>query len=206
MKLIPTKKQFKNWSLPSKIGYIAFVITIVAIILMVIFFIVQLSVGASKEGQKKTHDTLESIDDKLSEAIDSKKYKPLEENLKSKILQSLQSMNNKNLIISIRITQKSRNKELVGQELETLLKSGGFENTKYGGEFQLFTRNEYPPILISCHTNNINFAKELNKVLKVFLNTQFGIKPENGITENKVQIAILDEPFFNNDGSVIFEN
>jgi len=206
MKLIPTRKQFKNWSLPSKIGYIAFVITLVAIIIAVIFFFIQLRVGASKAGQKTTHDKLDTIDGKLSEAIDSKKYAPLKENLKSEILQSLESMNNKNLIISIRITQKSRNKELIGQELETLLKSGGFENAKYGGEFQLFTRNEYPPILISCHADNINFAKELIKVLKVFLNTQFAIKPANGIPENRIQIAILNEPFFNNDGSVIFEN
>ncbi len=28
----------------------------------------------------------------------------------------------------------------------------------------------------------------------------------NGIPENKIQIAILNEPFFNNNGSVIFEN
>lgn len=89
MKLIPTKKQFRNWSLPSKIGYISFVITIVAIIISVIFFFVQINIGASKKGQEVTHDKLDTIDGKLSEAMDSKKYSPLKE------LQSKQRTNDR---------------------------------------------------------------------------------------------------------------
>lgn len=184
-------------------------IALLGILLAIAFFIFGPSRNNQEEmlkSDKKTHDKLDIIDDKLSKAIDSKDYAPLKENLKSELLQSLQSMNKKNLTISIRITQKSRNKELIGRELEGLLKSGGFGNTKYGGEFQLYTRNEYPSILISCHASNINFAEKLNEALKVFLNTQFGIKPENGIPKNKIQITILDDPFFNNDGTVIFKN
>ena len=53
MKLIPTKKQFLNWSIPSKVGYIAFVATFIAIVLTIAFFIIQLCVGASKELQNE---------------------------------------------------------------------------------------------------------------------------------------------------------
>jgi len=45
--------------MPIKIGYIAFILTI-------IFFIIQLYVGASREGQEKTHNKLSEIDTKIN--------------------------------------------------------------------------------------------------------------------------------------------
>lgn len=61
IKLTPTKTQFKNWTLPSKITYIACVIGLVALLLMVIFFLIQQSGGASKKDQKKTHAKLDRL-------------------------------------------------------------------------------------------------------------------------------------------------
>ncbi|MBN2407495.1 MAG: hypothetical protein JXJ19_07340 [Elusimicrobia bacterium] len=61
MRLIPTKKQFKNWSLPSKIAYIALPITVV---LAVIFFIIQLNIGATKNGQREILSKLNDKSDK----------------------------------------------------------------------------------------------------------------------------------------------
>jgi len=60
VKLIPSKTQFNNWSLPSKIGYIGFVLAIIAIIIAIIFFIVTLIVGATKEGQVKAQKDREA--------------------------------------------------------------------------------------------------------------------------------------------------
>ncbi|MBU1143292.1 MAG: hypothetical protein KKH92_06575 [Firmicutes bacterium] len=77
MKLVPTKKQFNNWSLPSKATYIAFVLAIVAIILSLLFFLIQIEIGASNSGQEKTHEKLDTIDGKLSKAIDNKVNTPI---------------------------------------------------------------------------------------------------------------------------------
>ncbi len=95
MKLIPTKKQFERWSLISKVVYIAFVITIAGISISVILFLLQIYLGASKKGQEATHDKLDTIGGKLSEAIDSKKDASIKKRAGLKDLQSEQLANNK---------------------------------------------------------------------------------------------------------------
>lgn len=77
MTFIPTKTQFEKWSLPSQIGYIAFVITILAFLLAIIFFIIQLKFGASKKLQEeaqKDRDIKHQELKKLLLSIDSTKH------------------------------------------------------------------------------------------------------------------------------------
>ncbi len=52
-RIIPTKTQFKNWRILSRIGYIAFLLSLFSLILMILFFVIQTSTSATKEGQAK---------------------------------------------------------------------------------------------------------------------------------------------------------
>jgi len=58
MKLIPTKKQFEGWKLPSQITYNSFLLGLFAIFLAIILFFIQISTGATKKGQEETHEKL----------------------------------------------------------------------------------------------------------------------------------------------------
>ena len=54
MILIPTKRQWKNWTLPSKVGYIGLILSIVAIILWFLNVWIQIQFGASKKLQEQS--------------------------------------------------------------------------------------------------------------------------------------------------------
>ena len=69
MKIIPTKIQFDNWSMPSKVTYFAFIIGIIALISTIIFFVEQWRVSATRDGQHISHAILNKIDQKVDEAL-----------------------------------------------------------------------------------------------------------------------------------------
>ena len=53
MKLIPSKAQWQKWTLPSKVGYLAFIIGLLSIVLWGIGVMIQLQFGATKKSQEK---------------------------------------------------------------------------------------------------------------------------------------------------------
>lgn len=69
MKLIPTKTQFRKWSLPAKFAYISFIIAFAATVLMVIFFVIQTSTGATKEGQTEAQSDRDAKHEEQIESI-----------------------------------------------------------------------------------------------------------------------------------------
>jgi stalled ribosome rescue protein Dom34 len=77
MGIFPSKEQWRKWSLPSKVGYMAFIITIVALLLMIIFFIIQNKKTATREGQKEAAEDrevkyeYEEVVNEIKEATDT---------------------------------------------------------------------------------------------------------------------------------------
>ena len=69
MKLIPTKKQFSGWTLPSKITYLGFILAIIAIILTLILYCLSSKYGATKSGQKEIKDAIVKTSENEKEAI-----------------------------------------------------------------------------------------------------------------------------------------
>jgi tetratricopeptide (TPR) repeat protein len=65
IKLFPSKGQFRKWSTPSQVGYISFIIAVIAIFLMVIIFAIQMQTGATKEDDKITHAKLDDINEMI---------------------------------------------------------------------------------------------------------------------------------------------
>ena len=208
MKLIPTKKQFKNWSLPAKMGCMAFVIGIVAIIIMAIIFFVQLRIGASKKGQKKTHDKLDTIEGKLSEAINSKKYTPLNSEKIARVSQLFVQLQNKykNGIPKILLRTESPDKDArykVLMELAQLLKSANI-NAKYVGVYWGLT-SATEDIAIIGHPENGVFVEDFkNTLMSLFINAEYLTKLEEDSSKTSITVVLLGEPLFNEDGSVEF--
>ncbi len=70
MRLIPSKKQWSNWTLPSRLTFLGVCVSIAAVVLTLVIFVLQSRSGATKELQESA-----TIDRKLKQAevIDSLK-------------------------------------------------------------------------------------------------------------------------------------
>lgn len=133
MKLIPTKTQFKDWSLPSKIGYISFVVSIFAIILMIVFFIIQYVTGASKEGQRKIQNNLTDL---FQEAKKINPQRIISDESILKLIDNLKS--HSPLTVEIETTDGDKEAYFLAIQIKDIFKEAGWTV----GEIDILNRNK----------------------------------------------------------------
>ena len=86
MKLIPSKKQFKDWTLLSKVTYIAFVLTVLSLLFVVIISCIKQITGATKKMQIEAHKDRNAKHKKEMIAINSIKKTMEQEKVLNKLI------------------------------------------------------------------------------------------------------------------------
>jgi len=61
MRLIPTREQWRNWSMPSKLTAVGTLLALIAIAVAVIIFAIQMHFGASREAVSQIHSDIEHL-------------------------------------------------------------------------------------------------------------------------------------------------